>query len=277
MKILPKEDKNSIPFESLLGLVPIEPILADSIMDTLLDSIVPITHPERWKRWGMIKQGRKGTKILLEGPPGCGKSTVARWLAKKVSNSIISMTMADIGSSDPGSTERHVRELFSFAKKKKNATIFMDECDALLWSRENAGKDSMFLIGVINQLLTQIESYEGLVIMATNFKKILDPALARRITYIIEIPPPNVDVRINLWKQKIPETHPITLNENQAKEIAEIKLTGSDIETAIDRTTRRCLRRSQAPTFQELLETAKEMGAQEEVSGTKKVIRMGTN
>ncbi len=265
MKILPKSD-NPIPFESLLGVVPTAPILDDSIMDSLLDALVPITHPERWRRWGMVKQGRKGTKILLSGPPGCGKSTATRWLAKKASNSIISMTMADIGGEGPGDTERGLKNLFTFAKKRKNATIAIEECDSLLWSRDHAGKDSMFLIGVINQLLLMIENYEGLVVLTTNFKKILDPALARRITYIIEITPPNAETRKNLWLQKIPETYPITLNENQAKEIAEIPITGSDIETVIDKTTRFCLRKGGAPTFRELLRTAQNMGREKENS-----------
>lgn len=271
-----------IPYESLLGRAVVRPVLSEEIYNVINAAIVPITHKTRWEKWGMNRQNKKGTKLLLTGGPGTGKSTVARWLAKEVTNSIISVTMADVGSNEPGATERNIRSIFETGKKKDNATLFLDECDAMLWSREHVGSDSMFMLGIINQLLIQIEKYDGLVIMATNFSKVLDPALARRLSYIIEIPRPDLQTRIALWEQKIPSNYPLKLNELQIKILAENCCTGAEIETAIDQATRSALLKGRKPTFQDLQEKAFALEDKTERGNTKakrvkKIIRLGKN
>jgi len=248
--------KNTIvPYETLIGKSVTQPILSEEILELIEEALVPITHAKQWMKF-MDQAKKKGTKILLTGPPGCGKTTIAYWIAKKVSNGIISMTMADIGGSEPGSGERAIREIFRAGAKEDNATICLDECDALLWSREKAGPDSMWMLGIINQLLLQIENYKGVVILATNFAKILDPALKRRLDFILTVPLPSYSVRQELWSNKIPESYPCQLNQTQLNEIAKIKLTGSEIETIINRTTRKALRLGKHPTYSDLFTAA---------------------
>ncbi len=266
----------TIPFETLIGKAITEPVLSTSIQNTLAEALVPITHKKRWEKWEMDRQGRRGTKLLLVGPPGCGKTTVAYWLAKKVSNSIITLTMADIGSSEPGSSERHVKDVFQYAVKKE-ATIFFEECDSMLWSREHAGSDSMWMIGVINQLLIQIERYNRLIILATNFSHILDPALRRRLSYIVEIPKPDLSTRVNLWIQKIPEYYPFQPTERQVAELAKYELTGSDIESVIDRVTRRALREGHNPTFNEMLMAAFQFNGTNSKTKTRKIVKASSS
>jgi SpoVK/Ycf46/Vps4 family AAA+-type ATPase len=172
------------------------------------------------------------------------------------------MTMADIGGSEPGSGERAIREIFKAGAKEGNALIFLDECDALLWSRDKAGPDSMWMLGIINQLLLQIERYKGVVILATNFEKIRNPALKRRLDFILTIPFPAYTVRQELWTEKIPERHPCKLSQIQLNEIAKIKLTGSEIETVINRATRKALRLGKHPTYSDLFTTAQKCEAE---------------
>lgn len=248
--------KTNVPYTCLVGKAPTKPIFSAEIQARLDEAVAPITGSVRWAKWGMPVHS---TALLFHGPPGCGKTTAAKYLAKRVSNGIIEITMADVGSGDPGSTEKATREIFAEARNKDNCTIFIDECDGVLMSRERLGPDAMWMLTVINCFMTQIEIYPGLVILASNFQKILDPALQSKLSDIIEIPFPSPEVRYELWEQKIPEPYPVQLNHDQLNDIATIALTGREIENCIQKETRKAIRLGRNPKWESLRETAKEM------------------
>lgn len=238
-----------IPFTPLIGKQVTEPCLEENIWHRINEALVSYTHPARWEKWGVGQIRPNGIAILLTGPAGCGKTTIARWMAKKVSGAIIEITMADVGGGDPGDTERNTKAIFDYGKENNNCTIFIDECDSLLWSREKAGPDSMWMLAVVNRFLTEIERYKGLVILATNLKHFLDPALKRRLLDEIEIDIPPYETRKELWQEKIPVRFPYQPTTKDLHALATIRITGAEIENAIIREARQALREGRNPTF----------------------------
>ncbi len=253
----PPSDGLPIPFESLLGVKVIEPTLNENTLAQVKAAIANFTHKARWEKWGLYKIKDAGSVVLLVGPSVTGKTTTARWLAKQVGTGFISMSMADIGGSDPGATERGLKRLFQKAIKEGNTTIFMDECDGLLWDRSNAGPDSMWMITVINSILVQIEKFGGLMLMATNRDKVLDPALNRRISDKIYIGKPDFQVREILWEEKIPIEFPLQPMPKQIAELAKYELTGAEIENCIIAEAKKAMVEGRHPKFESLCNIAK--------------------
>lgn len=107
--------------------------------------------------------------------------------------------------------------------------LFLDECDSLITVRSNVG---MVLGSEINTLLTEIEKFEGVLILATNRADTLDPALERRISLLVEFEEPDYEMRREIWDKLIPEKMP--LGKGVSKDsLAEYKLTGGQIKNVI--------------------------------------------
>lgn len=246
-----------IPYESLLGKRVTEPILSSELSEAVKTSIANYTGAKTWEKWGMHEIKDSGNVILLIGPSGCGKTTIARWLAKKLGSGFIPLSMGDIGGAAPGDTSRNLKKLFKVATQEDNTCIFIDECDAVLIARENLGPDAMWMIEVINALLMMIEQYKGPIIMATNRDQTLDPALDRRVSDRIYIMPPDFETRKHLWEYKLPTSFPLTMDEKGLNILAEIDLTGADIENVIILEAKTAIRQGRNPKFNSLCNIAK--------------------
>ncbi|MDE2125669.1 MAG: ATP-binding protein [Armatimonadetes bacterium] len=142
------------------------------------------------------------TGLLLKGPPGTGKTTIARVLAHEAKCSFYSITPADIHQMYVGESEKRVRDLFARARATPPAIIFIDEVDALLPMRQ--GGVAIHSDKVVNQFLQEMDGLTRnervLVIAATNRPDMLDPALRRggRLSREIEIPMPEANGRLQL-------------------------------------------------------------------------------
>jgi SpoVK/Ycf46/Vps4 family AAA+-type ATPase len=246
-----------IPYESLMGIRVKEPILSSELSESIRICIANYTGAKRWEKWGMSEIKDGGSVILLIGPSGTGKTTIARWLAKQLGSGFIPLSMGDIGGAAPGDTERNLSKLFKVASKDGNTTIFMDECDGILVARESLGPDSMWMVTVINALLQKIENYKGPIIMATNRDHVLDPALDRRISDRIYILAPDFETRKRLWQEKIPAEFPITIDDNGFEELAIHKLTGAEIENCIITEAKTAIRQGRNPKYNSLCNIAK--------------------
>ena len=241
-----------IPYESLVGITVTKPILTERTEEEMLGAIANFSGASRWNKWGLNSIRKQGSLIIFTGESGTGKTTIARFLAKKLGKGFICIGMADIGSSDPGQSERNAVRIFEKGKAEGNATILLDECDSILWSRSRVSADSMWMLALINTILTRVEQYEGLVCMASNMDHLLDAALLARATDLIHVDLPPAEVRQNLWENKIPEAFPYQPKLNELKILAKFELTGRDIENCILKEAKTAIRQGRNPKFASL-------------------------
>ena len=164
--------------------------------DIRLKIIAPIEHAELYAAYGKTAGGG----ILLFGPPGCGKTHLARATAGEMGRGFISVGISDVLDMWLGQSERNLRDIFDGARSHQPCVLFFDEVDALAASRtdlrHSAGRN------VVNQFLSELDgidtSNEGvLVLAATNAPWHLDPAFRRpgRFDRVIFVPPPDAPAR----------------------------------------------------------------------------------
>ena len=161
-----------------------------------LKIIHPLKHPELYRAYGKAIGGG----ILLYGPPGCGKTHLARATAGEIQAGFIAVGISDVLDMWIGNSERNLHELFEQARRHRPCVLFFDEVDALGASRadmrQNAGRM------LINQFLSEMDgvksSNEGVLILAaTNAPWHLDSAFRRpgRFDRILFVPPPDAAAR----------------------------------------------------------------------------------
>lgn len=187
--------------------------------------------------------------ILLEGPPGCGKTLVAKALACESGVNFISIKGPELMNKYVGEAEKGVREIFKRAKAAAPCIIFFDELDSLVPRRGSSEGDSGVSQRVISQFLTEMDGIEELkgvlVLGATNRKDLIDPALLRtgRFDFILTCPKPDQETRKKIFtihagsrpfKADIPWEALARQTEG---------MSGSDIEAICRRATMNALRK----------------------------------
>lgn len=245
-----------------------KPIMSAEVERQCLNAAAQWTARNQWKKWGMMGLRKQGAGILLKGPPGCGKTTIATWLSLKVrKKGMKELSFADFGSHVPGENARQIRENFDYAKENGDMTIFLDECEAVLWDRSRAGSTAMWMLEVIDELLAQIGKYRGLVILATNKDELLDSGIQRRMLAEIYIGVPDRAMRLALWTIKMPAAFPIKLTIEQKNKLADLVLTGAEIETAIINCASDAMRLKKNPTVKQLFAEAQTLAARRQAQG----------
>lgn len=149
-----------------------------------------------------FKKYKKG-RICLYGLPGTGKTAFGHYLADKLDLPLFSKKASDIISCYVGETERNIAEAFKYAKKE-GAILQLDEADTFLQSRESARQ--RWEVSQVNELLTQMESFEGIFIASTNLMGVIDAAAMRRFDVKLEFKPLTAEqawlMFENLFKEK---------------------------------------------------------------------------
>jgi transitional endoplasmic reticulum ATPase len=162
----------------------------------------PLKYPEAFDNLGI----RKIKGVLLLGPPGCGKTLLAKAVANESEANFISIKGPELLSRWVGESEKGVREVFRKARQAAPAIIFFDEVDAIAPRRGIGYGDAHVTERVVSQLLTELDGLETLrdvvVIAATNRPDIIDPGLLRpgRLDRLILVPPPNERTRLEIFK-----------------------------------------------------------------------------
>ena len=180
-------EKPTITYADVAGL--------DEQVESVREAIeLPLTKPELFEKVGIVPP--KG--VLLVGPPGCGKTLLAKAVANQTDATFIRMVGSELAQKYIGEGGRMVRELFSLAKEKSPSVIFLDEIDAIGAKRlDGSTSGDREVQRTLMQLLAELDGFDALkdgkIIAATNRPDILDDALLRpgRFDRVIEIPIPD--------------------------------------------------------------------------------------
>jgi SpoVK/Ycf46/Vps4 family AAA+-type ATPase len=150
----------------------------------------------------------KGLSVLFSGPSGTGKTMAAEIIAGALGLELYKIDLSTVVSKYIGETEKNLSRIFVEAETS-NAILFFDEADALFGKRSEV-KDShdRYANIEIGYLLQRMEEYEGVVILATNFRKNMDEAFVRRLQFTVEFPFPNEYDRRKIWEGIWPEDTP---------------------------------------------------------------------
>lgn len=151
----------------------------------------------------------RGLSILLFGAPGTGKSMCAQVIAHELNLELYRVDLSKVIDKYVGETEKSISMIFREAKKC-NVVLFFDECDTLFAKRsDDGGSNQASNNNKTALLLQEVEAYDGVSVLATNYKHNIDPAFFRRMKYIVEFEFPDVDTREMLWRTTIPKSTPL--------------------------------------------------------------------
>lgn len=208
--------------------------------DLILEAAVEerISELENWVRhgrtlmqgWGMAGRLRPGYRALFHGPPGTGKTLTATLLAKATGRDVYRVDLSTVVSKYIGETEKNLANLFDQARNR-DWILFFDEADALFGKRTNI-KDAhdRYANQEISYLLQRVEEFDGLVILASNFRANIDEAFLRRFNAIIRFPFPSEAERRRIWSRALPD-HPG--REVLANRMARFELSGGNIVNVV--------------------------------------------
>lgn len=151
--------------------------------------------------WGLGKKLKPGYRSLFYGPPGTGKTLTACLLGKMTGKDVYRIDLSTVISKYVGETEKNLEKVFKQAEHK-NWILFFDEADALFGKRTNVSDaHDKFANQEVSFLLQRVEDYDGVVILASNFKSNIDEAFTRRFQSIIHFPLPNSEERLKIWQK----------------------------------------------------------------------------
>lgn len=220
-------EKPSVNFDDVGGLENVKKEIDIKI-------IKPLEHAELYRQYGK----KVGGGILLYGPPGCGKSHLARATAGQINAKFLSVGINQVLDMWIGQSEQNLHELFETARRNTPCVLFFDEVDALGASRsdmrQSAGRH------LINQFLSEMDGVEndndGLLILgATNAPWHLDAAFRRpgRFDRIVFVPPPDEAARERILEIKLKGK---PLGDINYKKLASNtkEFSGADIEAVVD-------------------------------------------
>ena len=208
----------------------------------------PLQYAELFTKAGI----RPPKGILLTGPPGCGKTMLAKAIASESKVNFISVKGPALLSKYVGDSEKGVREMFRKAKQAAPCIIFFDEIDALVPARDSGGSDAHVAERVLSQFLTELDGVEELkgVLMlgATNRPDMLDPAILRpgRFDEIVEIPLPDEQSRNEIFAVHL-RNKPLAPGINIASlASATEEFSGAEIQGVCTKAALRAVRRAVA-------------------------------
>eukprot|EP01134_Creolimax_fragrantissima_P008182 CFRG8182T1 len=197
-------EKPNVKWDDVCGLEGAKEALKEAV-------ILPLKFPHLFKGNRTPWRG-----ILLFGPPGTGKSYLAKAVATEADSTFFSVSSSDLVSKWVGQSEKLVKNLFQMAREQRPAIIFIDEIDSLAGNRsENEGEAAR---RIKTEFMVQMagvgNDMEGVLVLgATNIPWCLDPAIRRRFEKRIYIPLPETTARANMFKLNVGDT-PNTLTED---------------------------------------------------------------
>lgn len=186
-------------------------------------------HHTLMEDWGMKRVLKPGYRALFHGPPGTGKTLTATLLGKFTGREVFRVDLSLVVSKFIGETEKNLASLFRKATNK-DWILFFDEADALFGKRTDVrDAHDKYANQEVSYLLQRIESYPGLVILASNFRSNVDEAFTRRFQALVYFPVPRAPERLLLWQKAFPAQIQLGPDIDLQKIAHKYELTGSNI------------------------------------------------
>lgn len=179
-------------------------ILADDTQRSVVEALEKVRSFELiYRTWGFEAMDPKGRSITMNfyGPSGTGKTRTAEAMAHALGLRMLKVSAADVEARYFGESPKNVRAIFQ-AARVTGALLFFDEADALFGRRASEvtqGVDHE-VNAVKTTLLTELDAFDGVVILATNLEEVIDPAFLRRIAWHIHFRKPDREARRRLWE-----------------------------------------------------------------------------
>ncbi|MFC1916792.1 AAA family ATPase [Chloroflexota bacterium] len=247
------------------------PLIEHVNLKTLQEPPV-ILYQEQWdivneflsiaKSYGQLdSDGIAGGSVsfLMCGPPGTGKSRLARYIAKELNMELYIARLDGIISSFLGSTSKNIRALFDFAAKTPSI-LFLDEFDAIAKLRGDSHEMGE-LKRVVNSFIQNLDALgpQSIVVAATNHEELLDSAVWRRFSYRLELEYPNEILRSQLWSQFLEQN---TFNDRGLNLLVDLSegFSGSDIQEVGRRLKRRQITSNQKPILKNAFQVLQNIG-----------------
>lgn len=247
----------------------------------------PVNHPEKFLKFGQYPS--KG--VLLYGPPGCGKTLLAKAVATECNANFISIKGPELLTMYVGESESNIRQLFDKARGSAPCVLFFDEIDSIGKARSANSHDGGATDRVLNQLLAEMDGMNQkkniFVIGATNRPAQLDSALMRpgRLDQLVFIPLPDFKSRLSIFRAKLKKT-PLADDVNLEEMAMSLEgFSGADISEICQRAAKLAIRESieieiknpelkedpvpalNAKHFKESMQNARKSVSQQELEG----------
>jgi len=182
--------------------------------------------------WGFDQKvsSGKGLNVLFAGPSGTGKTMAAEIIANELGLDLYKIDLSAIVSKYIGETEKNLDRIFKDGQAL-NAILFFDEADALFGKRSEVRDSHDRYANIeIAYLLQKMDDYDGAVILATNLRKNMDEAFARRMHFAVEFPIPEEADRYRIWQWIFPKEAPLANDVDFAFLARQFKVSGGNIK-----------------------------------------------
>ncbi|MBN1232263.1 MAG: AAA family ATPase [Candidatus Coatesbacteria bacterium] len=218
---------NDVTFNDVMGLADVKETLYQEIF-------APLEYPQLARHYGL--KANRG--ILLYGPPGCGKTMLAKAISARFQAGLINVKVSEIVDMWVGNGARNIQNLFKFAGNHTPCVVFLDELDILCGKRESVDRSQTSVhLEMVNQLLVELDGFgsndeEIMVIGASNRPWAIDEAILRpgRIDRLIYIGVPTIQARLDMFKHKF--KLPPQLTDEEWKTLSKLTegYSGAEIE-----------------------------------------------